>query len=146
MELTWEFTIVDLAVILGVVILLVLFSLTFYFVRRAHHEQIDHKFFKDRWMQIESLLQQGKQMNYKLAIIEADKLLDHALKMLNFPGKATAERLQFASYKYGELKRVWWAHKVRNMVVHEVKYELSAGETKKVIKAFETALKLLHCL
>jgi len=146
MELTWDFTFIDFVVIVGIIILAVVFLFTLYFVRRKHREEIDHKFFRNRWTQIQDLLKQGKEMNHKLAIIEADKLLDYALKALGFPGNTIAERLQFASYQRGDLKHVWWAHKVRNMVVHDVKYELSAGETRKVVKAFEAALKSLHCL
>lgn len=146
MQLSWEFSIVDVAVIVGIVIVIVSFVISFSLVRRAHGIEVDHKFFSDRWIQIEGLVKQGKEMNYKLAIIEADKLLDHALTVLNFPGQTTAERLQFASYKYTDLKQVWWAHKVRNMVVHDVKYILSAGEARKVIELFRKALKLLHCL
>ncbi|KKQ78625.1 MAG: hypothetical protein UT02_C0061G0010 [Parcubacteria group bacterium GW2011_GWC2_38_7] len=146
MQLSWEFSVVDFVIILGIIIVVTLFLISFYLTRRAHDAEIDHKFFSERWQQIESLLKQGNEMNYKLAVIESDKLLDHALTSLRFPGGTTAERLQFASYKHPDLKHVWWAHKVRNMVVHEVKYILSAGETKKVISSFRKALKVLHCL
>ncbi|KKR07866.1 MAG: hypothetical protein UT32_C0006G0013 [Parcubacteria group bacterium GW2011_GWC2_39_14] len=147
MQLTWEFSVVDVAVIVGIVIVIALFVVSFYLSRRLHRLEIDHKFFKERWQQIEDLLlKKGNEMNYKLAIIEADKLLDHALTILNFPGKTTAERLQFATYKHADLKHVWWAHKVRNMVVHEVKYEINSGSTRKVISLFKRALKTLDCL
>jgi len=147
MQLTWEFSVVDVAVIAGIVIVIALFVVSFYFSRRLHRNEVDHKFFKERWQQIEGLfLQKGNEMNYKLAIIEADKLLDHALTILNFPGTTTAERLQFATYKFADLKHVWWAHKVRNMVVHEVKYEISAGSARKVVSLFKRALKTLDCL
>lgn len=147
MQLTWEFSVVDFAVIVGIIIVVTLFLISFYLSRRLHRNEVDHKFFKERWQQIEGLLlQKGNEMNYKLAIIEADKLLDHALIVLNFPGKTTAERLQFASYKHADLKHVWWAHKVRNMVVHDVKYEISSGATRKVIGLFKRALKTLDCL
>lgn len=146
MELSWEFSIIDLGVIVGIVVLAALFAISYYLTRQARYEGIDRKFFDERWIQIEGLIKTGKEMNYKLAVIEADKLLDHALSQLNFSGQTAAERLQIASYKHKELKHVWWAHKVRNMVVHEVKYELSSGEVKKVIAQFKSALKLLHCL
>jgi len=146
MQISWEFTVLDAVVILGIILVSVVILVALYLIRRAHKAEIDHKFFQDRWLQIEGLLKMGKEMNYKLAIIEADKLLDHALTVLNFPGTTTAERLQFAAYKYKDLKRVWWAHKVRNMVVHDVKYELSSGETKKVVELFRRALKLIGCL
>lgn len=146
MQFTWEFSVFDFTVIVGIIIVVTLFLLSFYFSRRVHRDAIDHKFFLQRWQQIEGLLKDPNPMNYKLAVIEADKLLDHALSVLNFPGKTTAERLQFASYKHAELKKVWWAHKARNSVVHEVKYELSSSEARKVIAAFKQALRLLHCL
>lgn len=85
----------------------------------------------------------GKEMNYKLAVIEADKLLDYALKAQNFSGETMAERLNSATYKYPKLKKVWWAHKVRNYIVHDPNYIVKFNETCRVLDLFKKALKKL---
>ena len=57
-----------------------------------------NNFYKEEWNKIEELASYGKEMNLKLAIIEADKLLDSVLKKMYFPGKTMAERLKSASF------------------------------------------------
>lgn len=146
MEITWEFAIIDFAIILGFVAILFVFLTARYFFYKSKVIAVDKKFVAERWQEIEGLLRTKKQMNYKLAIIEADKLLDDVLKKMSFPGGKMSVRLKMASYKYPKLKRVWWAHKVRNHVVHEIKYTVSAGEARKVISLFRQSLKVLKVL
>ena len=107
---------------------------------------LDRKFIREEWKKIEELPEYGKEMNYKLAVIEADKLLDFALKEMYFPGETMADRLKIASCKFPKLREVWWAHKVRNHVVHDSRYHLKHGETRKVLTLFKRALKELTAL
>lgn len=146
MQLTWEFSGIDIAMIIAFVAVIVVFVVARSFYNKSRSVGVDKKFIAERWKQIDELVSHGKQMNYKLAVIEADKLLDHVLQELNFPGTKMSTRLKMASYKFPALKQVWWAHKVRNNVVHEVRYSLSAGETRKVISLFKKALKILRVL
>jgi hypothetical protein len=85
-------------------------------------------------------------MGRKLAVIEADKLLDSALKSLAMPGMTLGERLKFAQYKYPELRDVWFAHKIRNQLAHEASFHLDAGMARSALKAFRRALERLGAL
>jgi hypothetical protein len=147
MDISWEFTVLDITVMIGIVLIVVLFVVVKFFSNSNKlPSDIDRKFYQDRWKKIEELMSYGKEMNYKLAVIEADKLLDDCLKSMRFQGGTMAERLKFASYKFTKLKHVWWAHKVRNKIVHETRYTLRHGEAKKVLTLFRQALKLLGVL
>ena len=85
MDITWEFTIFDLLFLVGVVIVFVSFVVSRHYFKIYHApEQIDRRFIRERWKKIEKLVGYGKEMNYKLAIIEADKLLDHVLREMHF--------------------------------------------------------------
>ncbi|MBD3281244.1 hypothetical protein GF391_00670 [Candidatus Uhrbacteria bacterium] len=99
-----------------------------------------------RWQQIMATSKQNGDMGLKLAIIEADNLLDAALKSLVMQGDTLGERLKFACYKYPKLKNVWWAHKLRNNLVHDHSFRLNAGQAKKALGEFEKALKELKIL
>jgi hypothetical protein len=145
-ELTWEFSVIDGAVIAGVIIVIVLFLVARSLAKRSPDSNVDLRFVREQWKKIEQLMQFAGEMNLKLAIIEADKLLDYVLKNMFFPGETMANRLKMATYKFKSLKSVWWAHKVRNHVVHDAKYALSGGESKKVISLFKKALKTLKAL
>ena len=98
-----------------------------------------------RWIEIRKTSQQGL-MGAKLAIMEADTLLDSGLKSMMMPGETLGERLKVACYKYPNLRNVWWAHKLRNSMAHEVSFQISSGEARRAIDEFEKALKTLNVM
>jgi len=99
-----------------------------------------------RWKQIIETSKMNGDMGLKLSIIEADNLLDAALKSLMMPGDTLGERLKSAGYKYPKIKNVWWAHKLRNNLVHDSSFRLNAGQARKALNEFEKALKVLKVL
>ncbi len=101
---------------------------------------------KRRWHEILELARQPGEVSLKLAVMEADKLLDQALKTLAMPGTTLGERLKFAAYKYPQLRQVWWAHKVRNQLAHEASYHLDRKMGIKALHGYRDALKLLGAI
>jgi hypothetical protein len=58
--------------------------------------------------------------DWKLAIIEADIILDEALKSRGYAGNSLGERLKSISpSQLASLSEAWEAHKVRNRIAHE---------------------------
>jgi hypothetical protein len=58
--------------------------------------------------------------DWKLAIIEADIVLDETLKQLGYPGVSLGERLKSISpQQMASLNDAWEAHKVRNRIAHD---------------------------
>lgn len=106
----------------------------------------DREQMKRRWAEVERMAAASGDMNHKLAIIEADKLLDTALKALAMPGTSLGERLKFAQYKYPDLREVWFAHKIRNQLAHEASFRLDAGMARSAIRAFKKALERLGAI
>jgi hypothetical protein len=100
---------------------------------------------REKWDEIERVSGQGV-MGAKMGVVEADKLLDGVLKSLMMPGETMGERLKVASYKYPELRNVWFAHKLRNQIVHESTFELSERQAKAAIHEYKRALKVMHVL
>lgn len=99
-----------------------------------------------RWAEIEDLAGQSGEMGRKMAVMEADKLLDSALKGLAMPGNTLGERLKFAAYKYPDLRKVWFAHRIRNKLAHESTFHLDTGLAKKAIRHYRVALKMLGAI
>ena len=130
--------IIFVAVALGIVVMLVRRVANFFAARKFDSD--DRGAMQKRWDEIEAMVDAGGEMNRKMAVLEADKLLDQALKSLAMPGQTLGERLKFAAYKYPDLRDVWWAHKVRNQLSHEASYHLDLGLAKKAVKAFKKAL------
>ncbi len=98
-----------------------------------------------RWLEVRQTSQLNM-MGAKMALIEADTLLDSALKSLMMPGDTLGERLRVAGYKYPNLRNVWWAHKLRNQLAHDASFQVTQREVKRALDDFESALKVLNVL
>lgn len=58
--------------------------------------------------------------DWKLAIIEADIILEDALKQKGYPGASLGERLKsISSEQLNSLQDAWEAHKIRNRIAHD---------------------------
>ena len=108
-------------------------------------EGLDRGVIQARWNEIERAAA-GGEVNLKFAVMEADALLDHALKSMAMPGKTLGERLRYAAYKYPNINRVWNAHRLRNQLAHEASSYLDPSLARKALKDFKDALQLLNVL
>lgn len=81
----------------------------------------------------------------KLAVSEADKLLDKAMLLAGAEGVVFADRLRNFEDKFDTAlyQQIWQAHKLRNQLAHEVGIEVSVHEAKKALSAFAAALRTL---
>ena len=135
-------------VIIGLVVLIVLgvaFQKLLHAMRRPDMYGLTPEKVRETWAQIEEMSGQGV-MGAKLAVIEADKLLDGVMRSLIIPGETMGERLKSAQYKYKDINKVWPAHKLRNQLVHDSTFEITISQAKRALKDFEAALKTLHVL
>ncbi len=134
--------------VIGAILLILIIALLVVLRRLIHQPELhglSREQIKERWQEILKVSESGT-MGAKMAIMEADKLLDGALKSLSMSGDTMGERLKFAGYKYPELRNVWNAHKLRNQLVHEATFEISHGQAKGALRDFEKALKAIHVL
>lgn len=98
------------------------------------------------WEEVENLIQHGDDMSLRLGLIQADAVLDLALKAKAFPGTTTGERLKFASRKYRQLRQTFWARSLRNRLVHEAGAEVSTGELQRAVGELKRALEIMGAL
>lgn len=99
------------------------------------------------WERIMGTLKKGDEANLKMAIIEADKLLDEILQKANFPGKDMGERLEnINSAQISYIDEIWRAHKIRNRIAHEPNFKLTIQEAEEAIKNYQKALEELQVL
>jgi hypothetical protein len=135
-------------IVIGIVILILLIAMFIVMKRMTQREELYGMTREDiqrRWLEIEKVAATGT-MGAKMAIIEADKLLDGTLKSMTMAGATLGERLRFACYKYPELRKVWQAHILRNQLVHETTFEVSSGRAREAIQQYKHALKVLKVL
>ena len=104
------------------------------------------QYFKKKWEEIEKAANMKSEMGYKMAIIEADKLLDDAFKKLMIAGSTMGERMKVISYKYPNIRKVGEAHGIRNKISHESNFRLYDGTARKAINSYKDALKEIGIL
>ena len=102
---------------------------------------LDAKFYRDRWTKIEQVQKMGE-AGWQVAIIQADKLLDQALRERGFSGDTMGDRLK--SSHAGD--KVWAAHKIRNRIAHETDVKLNAIVVNQALRGFKQGLKNVGAL
>jgi len=100
--------------------------------------------FQERWTEVESLC--AKADTWPLAVLNADKLLDDALKQRRFKGKTMGERLVSAQRELSRNDSVWFGHKLRNKIVHEEMGRLYRRDVLNAVRGFRDALRDLGAL
>lgn len=103
--------------------------------------------FVKAWEKITGRMNAMREAEYKLAVIEADKLFDELLKRMAYKGKDMNERLQqITQEQISNIDEIWTAHKIRNLLAHDPNYTLSFSEAQAVIQSYEDAFRELHIL
>jgi hypothetical protein len=128
-----------IAIIFGILVLFVLSRL----VKHKPH-RLNQQYYQKKWLEI--LVRVKTYDGMILAVIDADKLLDEALKKRSYRGKTMGERLVAAQHEISDNDIVWYAHKLRNRLVHEPTLRLRKNEAKNALAGFRQALKDLGAL
>lgn len=94
------------------------------------------------WEKIVSALESDNPSDWKVAIIEADTMLDALVANLGYRGDNLGDRLKMVEPSdFLTLNDAWEAHKVRNAIAHEGGYELNKRETQRVIGLYENVFR-----
>lgn len=104
-----------------------------------HAKQEAPVFRNKRWETVLEYISSDNEGEWKLAVLEADTILDDLLIDLKFPGEDLGERLKNADRdQFKNLTLAWEVHNIRNRIAHEgSEFELSHREAKRVIATYE---------
>lgn len=108
---------------------------------RRGGQTLDLERYRTSWLQIERQLVRGEESSYHLAILNADKLLDQALRQRGIKGTTMGERMKYARDTWSNANAVWTAHKLRNRVAHEPNVRVEYDDTRRAMAAYKQALK-----
>jgi hypothetical protein len=97
----------------------------------------------EKWEQVQTHINSKNPSEWRLAIIEADIMLDELLKASGYHGDTVGERLKAVEPSdFTSLEAAWEAHKVRNQIAHQGSgFEINEREAKRVINLFETVFR-----
>jgi len=130
------------AIAAGVILLALIFGVGLLTKRKPR--KLNTQLFHKKWLEVQALCAQSA--TWPLAIINADKLVDDALKKQHYKGKTMGERLVAAQHEISDNDAVWYGHKLRNKLVHEDIKPLKQQEVMKILAGFRQALRDLGAL
>ncbi len=136
----------------GVVIFLVavlaigLVTLVIVILTRRGGSPLNVAKYQTQWLSIESSLKRDEPTNGQLAILNADKLVDMALRERGFKGSTMGERMKSAKDTWSNADHIWSAHKIRNRIAHEPDVKVSYDIAKRALVAYKQALKDLGAI
>jgi len=96
------------------------------------------------WKKVQTHFFSGNENDLKVAVMEADKLLDEGLRDAGIIGRDLGERLRRVKESdIPNLNEVWQAHKLRNQIAHEPGFKLKRDLAERALNIFEKALAQL---
>ena len=98
------------------------------------------------WLTIQHSLEQHNAASWQLAVMNADKLLDQALRERHVRGKTMGERMKAADKQWHNANQLWAAHKVRNQLAHETNATITYDTAVRSLAAFRQGLKDLGAI
>ena len=117
----------------------------------AHHQALreqeaqdkQNAFKNEKWAVVIEHTFSENEADWKLAIIEADAMLENLLEQLGFKGENLGERLKGADPEnFKTISYAWEAHLIRNKIAHEgTDFILSHHEAKRVIALYESIFR-----
>lgn len=129
-----------LAFLVGVLVVALLLVVVIVLTKKGP-APLDVERYRTRWLAIENQLTRDDTASHSLTVLNADKLLDQALKERGIKGETMGERMKTARDKWSNANAVWTAHKLRNQIAHESEVHVAYDDARRALGAFKQALK-----
>jgi hypothetical protein len=97
-----------------------------------------------RWQYVLSLVESDSDSDWRVAIMEADSILDDAMRERGYAGDSLGERLTSArtSGGFANIENAWEGHTLRNKIAHEgANFPISQLEARRAIRLYETCFE-----
>lgn len=97
----------------------------------------------EKWEKVIKYANSDNAADWRLAIIEADVMLEELLRAIGYKGESVGEILKSVDKnEFLTIEDAWEAHKVRNAIAHSGgEFQLNERETKRVVALFEKVFK-----
>jgi len=102
------------------------------------------KIFK-KWQKIKKRLKKDNEAEYKLALIEAGKILDDILKKMGYGEKSLSDKLRHLSSSHvSNLEELLKVNEICQNVIRDPDYKLNKEKAEEIINILEKSLKDLE--
>jgi hypothetical protein len=100
-----------------------------------------------KWHEVLSRMNMPEETSRKMAIVEADILVDSVLKILGFSGETLNEKIEkITSIQLKSINDLKMAHAVRKDILYNPDYEVSPEIAKETIDRYEKVLREIDVL
>ncbi len=98
---------------------------------------------EERWVRITEKLNSEREADWKLAILEADAILEDIVGTMGLPGMSMGDKLKNVERSdFLTLESAWEAHKARNRIAHDTDgVPLSHREAQRIIALYENVFR-----
>jgi hypothetical protein len=102
----------------------------------------------ERWHRVEEYMTSLNPSDWKIAILEADNILDQVVERMGYDGVSLGERMKkIEASDFPYLEEAWTAHKTRNAIAHKgTDYPLNRSEAEQTINIYHRIFKELGYL
>jgi len=92
-----------------------------------------------RWEKVQTFIMSSNINDWKLAILEADVMLEEMVNQIGYPGESLGEKLKNVERSdFTTVELAWEAHKIRNTIAHEgTDFLITHREVLRVIGLYE---------
>jgi len=96
-----------------------------------------------RWQKVLKYMESSNMSDWKLAILEADILLEEMIDSIGYRGESLGEKLKnIERGDFTTVDKAWEAHKIRNAIAHEgADFLITQREARRVVGLFEEVFK-----
>ncbi len=96
-----------------------------------------------KWQRVLTHLESANPNDWRLAILEADIMLDDLLTDRGYPGETLGEKLKgIDRNSFTLLDSAWEAHRIRNLIAHEgADFTLPQREASRVISLYQAVFR-----
>lgn len=108
--------------------------------------RLDVDKYRVNWLAIEQSIVKGDEGTYQLAILNADKLVDQALRERGYAGETMGERIKSTRGQLSHRNDLWAAHKLRNRIAHESGVRVNYTQARRALSGFKHTLKDLGAI
>ncbi len=104
------------------------------------------EYYRAQCLKNEHTLKKDEPTSFSLAVLNADKLVEQAMKEKGMSGQTMGEKLKSSPKSFSDINGLWTSHKLRNRIAHEPDVTVSYDEAKTALMQFRKALKDLGAI
>lgn len=109
--------------------------------RGANIPLVSPKKNRKKWKKIQSYLDSDDQSQLKLAVLEADLVVEKIICSIITKGQDMVEKLEtLKPNQLEDIEELKNAHKIRNQIVHDGSFQLDKSEAQRIIGVYEKFL------